>query len=751
MRYKQKKFIYLIRIVFNQLIIQPNESSILRDQYKPFIALCSGQENIRVVSWESPSLIHIEENGNGRITVERKSYGLRLRIRNLTQNEQGIWKCLGFDQNGKSILNTLQINVKIPITFVSEPIQYAELNSNVLIRCRVIANPSAEISWFKGRDKINLLSSNYEQKTDGLKIYRVSSVDNDTFWCQADVTETGESKEYSIQVILAKTISSTRITCVSPCAVEKRTATLICEANGMPLPRYTWYYGEFNTFHSNGITKFVVRENRLIINYVDETDNGRYTCHAFNDYDKQGQRIDYNLNVIIPLQLSQILPIEISIDDQFPTQRVTFSCRVLRGSSTNLSLEWFYPNNTLVQSTDGISIDISQMMTHHLIELTFNSVRREHHGNYTCVGKNLGDRTSTIAQFLVKYKPVFISPDITHVYSAPGHQVTMKCRFDSYPPPIMRWIKLNTNHEENQMLLEEINPQMIEIQTKQIDSTIYQTELTYKPTEEDFGLKFQCQADNSRMEKHTFTLQRAELPHRVRIIEVEPHSTTINLTVQPPLESGGLPLLQYIVKYEQIDNPDSLQIISFPVLSNETQTIELKSLQVAHLYRIQIAVESHAGQSTFSVPVQAKTLHGDVPQFHLTNISCLNNQSYLIQWIIDNDGGSAISQIEISYAKVNKNNKTEQWSKPILLQPLINEYKLKDLRPKKTYMISVRLLNTAGFSERKTEKIIACQMYIPRSARISIIIGIIILILFGTILLFLFLVLNRVLWDRKCH
>jgi hypothetical protein len=73
----------------------------------------------------------------------------------------------------------------------------------VLIKCQVNANPSAEISWFKGRDKINLLSSNYEQRDDGLKINRVSSIDDDIFWCQADVIETGESKDYQIQVIIA--------------------------------------------------------------------------------------------------------------------------------------------------------------------------------------------------------------------------------------------------------------------------------------------------------------------------------------------------------------------------------------------------------------------------------------------------------------------------------------------------------------------------------------------------------------------
>jgi len=48
----------------------------------------------------------------------------------------------------------------------------------------------------------------------------------------------------------------------------------------------------------NEISKFIVRGNTLIINHVDETDNGRYSCQAFNDYDRRGQRAEYMLNVI---------------------------------------------------------------------------------------------------------------------------------------------------------------------------------------------------------------------------------------------------------------------------------------------------------------------------------------------------------------------------------------------------------------------------------------------------------------------
>jgi hypothetical protein len=90
--------------------------------------------------------------------------------------------------------------------FLADPIQYVKLNSLSMIKCRVSsADPSVEISWFKGREKqLIASSSNYEPKFDGLQIARVSPIDADLFWCQADVTETGESKEYPIEVQLAR-------------------------------------------------------------------------------------------------------------------------------------------------------------------------------------------------------------------------------------------------------------------------------------------------------------------------------------------------------------------------------------------------------------------------------------------------------------------------------------------------------------------------------------------------------------------
>jgi len=69
---------------------------------------------------------------------------------------------------------------------------------------------------------------------------------------------------------------------------------------------------------------------------------------------------------------------------------------------------------------------------------------------------------------------------------------------------------------------------------------------------------------------------------------------------------------------------------------------------------MQIVGKSRAGEGSVSIPYQLKTLDRQVPQFKIlsSDISCLDDHSCLIKWIIESDGGSPISRTEISYAKV---------------------------------------------------------------------------------------------------
>ena len=189
--------------------------------------------------------------------------------------------------------------------------------------------------------------------------------------------------------------------------------------------------------------------------------------------------------------------------------------------------------------------------------------------------------------------------------------------------------------------------------------------------EQDFGLNFECRAINPRIGRYSMNLRRAEPPQQVRVVRVVPKSNSIQLNIQPPLELGGLPLIEYIVKYQQADIQNSINTLTFPSIyytnllfykilsilgvSNEPQILTIESLQPSSLYKIQIVGKSRAGEGVISIPYQLKTLDRQVPQFRIlsSDISCISDQTCLIKWIIDSDGNSPISRAEISYAKVN--------------------------------------------------------------------------------------------------
>lgn len=77
-------------------------------------------------------------------------------------------------------------------------------------------------------------------------------------------------------------------------------------------------------------------------------------------------------------------------------------------------------------------------------------------------------------------------------------------------------------------------------------------------------MSFECRASNPRVGQHSFTLQRAEPPKKVRVSEVKPLTNGVEIFVQPS-ETGGLPLLEYILQYDLADvTDDQPQTLTIP-------------------------------------------------------------------------------------------------------------------------------------------------------------------------------------------
>lgn len=64
------------------------------------------------------------------MTIERQANEIRLRIRNLTTEDQGTWECLGSDNSGRQSRRSFQLTVKgLFIIFRRNLIEFCLLSS----------------------------------------------------------------------------------------------------------------------------------------------------------------------------------------------------------------------------------------------------------------------------------------------------------------------------------------------------------------------------------------------------------------------------------------------------------------------------------------------------------------------------------------------------------------------------------------------------------------------------------------------
>ena len=168
----------------------------------------------------------------------------------------------------------------VPITFHGDAIQYAALGESVVVKCNVQASPAAEVSWFKGRERTRigawrqfLLPSSrcarFPQRVRNTLVWTMASVFSvskcrimkpsgveQTCWKRANHEISPLLWSFLVRwkrtriechrwfdSFLLESVTQPRITCATPCAIEKKTATLVCESTGLPPPKYSWYYG----------------------------------------------------------------------------------------------------------------------------------------------------------------------------------------------------------------------------------------------------------------------------------------------------------------------------------------------------------------------------------------------------------------------------------------------------------------------------------------------------------------------------
>lgn len=151
----------------------------------------------------------------------------------------------------------------------------------------------------------------------------------------------------------------------------------------------------------------------------------------------------------------------------------------------------------------------------------------------------------------------------------------------------------------------------------------------------------------------------------------------------------------------------------------------MENLRPSTDYQLTVVAESRAGVGQQTGPIRFRTLDKQIPEFTIdgeTNRTCPSDDSCLISWNIQSDGGAPILRTEIAYTQVREASQTplanrisfslqanednsvdpqETPTPPISLPSPANEYELTRLKADTSYIVTVKLYNEAGVAERE--------------------------------------------------
>ncbi|XP_048260965.1 Down syndrome cell adhesion molecule-like protein Dscam2 isoform X31 [Bombus terrestris] len=316
--------------------------------------------------------------------------------------------------------------------------EYAIRGNSAILKCVVpsfVADFVKVLSWHTDQGEEFVPGDDYDGKylvlpSGELHIRDVGPEDGyKTYQCRTKHRLTGETRLSATKgrLVITEPASSTRPQLSGPSdllrfsASSLKSVTLLCPAQGFPVPIYRWYkFIEGSSRRQPVQLNERVRQvsGTLIIREARVEDSGKYLCIVNNSVG--GESVETVLTVTAPLA-AEIEPNTQTIDFGRPA---TFTCNV-RGN----------PIKTISWLKDGKPLGLEEPV------LRIDSVKKEDKGMYQCFVRN--DQESAQATAELKLGGRFEPPQIRQAFAEetlqPGPSMFLKCVASGNPTPEITW------------------------------------------------------------------------------------------------------------------------------------------------------------------------------------------------------------------------------------------------------------------------------------------------------------------------
>ncbi|XP_067215062.1 cell adhesion molecule Dscam1 isoform X12 [Linepithema humile] len=250
-----------------------------------------------------------------------------------------------------------------------------------------------------------------------------------TYQCRTKHRLTGETRLSATKgrLVITEPASSTRPQLSGSSDLQRfsvssqRNVTLLCPAQGFPVPFYRWYKFIEGTSRRQPVQlNERVRQvsGTLIIREARVEDSGKYLCIVNNSVG--GESVETVLTVTAPLN-AEIEPSTQTIDFGRPA---TFTCAV-QGN----------PIKTISWLKDGKPLGLEDRV------LRIESVKKEDKGMYQCFVRNDQESAQATAELKLggRFEPPQIRQAFTEETLQPGPSMFLKCVASGNPTPEITW------------------------------------------------------------------------------------------------------------------------------------------------------------------------------------------------------------------------------------------------------------------------------------------------------------------------
>ncbi|XP_050461789.1 cell adhesion molecule Dscam2 isoform X31 [Cataglyphis hispanica] len=316
--------------------------------------------------------------------------------------------------------------------------EYAIRGNSAILKCVVpsfVADFVKVLSWHTDQGEEFVPGDDFDGKylvlpSGELHIRDVGPEDGyKTYQCRTKHRLTGETRLSATKgrLVITEPASSTRPQLSGSSDLQRfsvsshRSVTLLCPAQGFPVPFYRWYKFIEGTSRRQPVQlNDRVRQvsGTLIIREARVEDSGKYLCIVNNSVG--GESVETVLTVTAPLN-AEIEPSTQTIDFGRPA---TFTCTV-QGN----------PIKTISWLKDGKPLGLEDRV------LRIESVKKEDKGMYQCFVRN--DQESAQATAELKLGGRFEPPQIRQAFAEetlqPGPSMFLKCVASGNPTPEITW------------------------------------------------------------------------------------------------------------------------------------------------------------------------------------------------------------------------------------------------------------------------------------------------------------------------